>query len=184
MTNVRRRAVAALTAAGLLWGTTVPLSKLALQWLAPAWLAFARLGLAAAVLLVMAGRPRLRAAARPAVLAWGALGYGGVLVLQNAGIARTSVTHAALLIGATPVLIAVIATIWRRGAGRAGPARLTPGVRWAGSAGGGGPAAVVEANGPQVADQGDADAPGDCGDGVRADGAAAEQAADRLGDPG
>jgi drug/metabolite transporter (DMT)-like permease len=126
MTIVRRRAVAALTAAGLLWGTTVPLSKLALQWLAPAWLAFARLGLAAAVLLVMAGRPRLRAAARPAVLAWGALGYGGVLVLQNAGIARTSVTHAALLIGATPVLIAVIATIWRR--------TVTPPLSWAGFA--------------------------------------------------
>ncbi len=114
MINVRRRAFAALTAAGLLWGTTVPLSKLALAWLAPAWLAFARLGLAAAVLLVVAGRPGLRAALRPAVLSWGALGYGGALALQNAGITRTSVTHAALLIGATPVLIAVIAAIWRR----------------------------------------------------------------------
>lgn len=114
MINVRRRAFGALTAAGLLWGTTVPLSKLALQWLAPAWLAFARLGLAAAVLLVVAGRPGLRGAMRPAVLAWGALGYGGVLVLQNEGITRTSVTHAALLIGATPVLIAVIAAVWQR----------------------------------------------------------------------
>ena len=34
----RRYAVAALVTAGLLWGTTVPLSKLALQWLAPGWL--------------------------------------------------------------------------------------------------------------------------------------------------
>ena len=39
MNTNRRRAVAALTAAGLLWGTTVPLSKLALQWLPPGWLA-------------------------------------------------------------------------------------------------------------------------------------------------
>ena len=36
----RRRAIAALTAAGLLWGTTVPLSKLALAWLSPGWLTF------------------------------------------------------------------------------------------------------------------------------------------------
>src|SRR6516225_5287281 len=47
MNTNRRRAVVALTAAGLLWGTTVPLSKLALEWLPPGWLAFARFGLAA-----------------------------------------------------------------------------------------------------------------------------------------
>src|SRR2546422_667397 len=35
MNTDRRRAVAALTAAGLLWGTTVPLSKLALDGGAP-----------------------------------------------------------------------------------------------------------------------------------------------------
>src|SRR6266702_3463598 len=72
---------------------------------------------------------------------------------------------------------------WRVG-GRV-RARLMPaGVRWAGSVGGGGSAAVVEADGPDVAGQGDADAPGDGGDGVRADRAAGEQAADRLGDGG
>ena len=32
--------------------------------------------------------------------------------MQNAGISRTSVTHAALLIGAVPVLVAVIAAVW------------------------------------------------------------------------
>ena len=55
----RRNAVAALTAAGLLWGTTVPLSKLALQWLPPGWLTAVRFGLAAAILLAMAARGRL-----------------------------------------------------------------------------------------------------------------------------
>ena len=83
----RHRAVAALTAAGLLWGTTVPLSKLSLAWLSPGWLAFARFGLAAAILLV-AARATLRAACSPAVLASGAIGYGGSVVLQNAGIGR------------------------------------------------------------------------------------------------
>jgi O-acetylserine/cysteine efflux transporter len=106
----RRTAVAALAAAGLLWGTTVPVTKLALQGLPPGWLTVARFGLAAAVLLG-AVRFRVRAACSPAVLAWGAVGYGGSILLQNAGITRTSVSHAALLVGATPVLVAVIAAL-------------------------------------------------------------------------
>src|ERR1700675_1198900 len=52
----RRHAVAALAAAGLLWGTTVPLSKLALVWLPPGWLTVVRFGLAAAILLAVARR--------------------------------------------------------------------------------------------------------------------------------
>ena len=122
MNTNRRHAVAALIAAGLLWGTTVPLSKLALEWLLPGWLTAARFGLAAAVLLaavrLTSGRRGQRAALRdaftPAVLVSGALGYGGSVIVQNAGIIRTSVTHAALLIGAVPVLVAVIAAVWHR----------------------------------------------------------------------
>jgi len=114
MNTNRRRAVAALTAAGLLWGTTVPLSKLALGWLAPGWLTFVRFGLAAAILLAATPRARVRAVCTPSVLASGAIGYGGSVVVQNAGITRTSVSHAALLIGATPVLVAIIAALWHR----------------------------------------------------------------------
>jgi O-acetylserine/cysteine efflux transporter len=108
MTTNRRLIFPALLAAGVLWGTTVPLSKVALGWLPPAWLALARFALAAAVLLVVS-RSRLRAAFSPAVVITGAVGYGGSVLLQNFGIERTSVTHAALLIGATPVMIAIIA---------------------------------------------------------------------------
>jgi drug/metabolite transporter (DMT)-like permease len=114
MNTDRRYAIAALTAAGLLWGTTVPLSKLALGWLAPGWLTFVRFGLAAAILLAVAPRARVRAACTPSVLASGAIGYGGSVVVQNAGITRTSVSHAALLVGATPVLVAIIAALWHR----------------------------------------------------------------------
>jgi O-acetylserine/cysteine efflux transporter len=113
MNTNRRNAVAALIAAGLLWGTTVPLSKLALEWLSPGWLTVARFGLAAAVLLAVA-KPGLRAAFTPKVLVSGALGYGGSVMVQNAGISRTSVTHAALLIGAVPVMVAIIAAVWHR----------------------------------------------------------------------
>ncbi len=121
----RRYALAALTTAGLLWGTTVPLSKLALGWLAPGWLTFVRFGLAAVILLV-AARRRVRAVFTLPVLASGAVGYGGSVVVQNAGITRTSVTHAALLVGAAPVLVAVIAALWHRTVARP--------VAWAGFA--------------------------------------------------
>src|SRR5215831_11798480 len=123
----RRHAVAALTAAGLLWGTTVPLSKLALAWLPPGWLTFVRFGLATAIMLAVASRRgALRAACTPLLLASGGLGYGGSVMVQNAGITRTSVTHAALLIGAVPVLVAVIAALWHRTVARP--------VAWAGFA--------------------------------------------------
>jgi O-acetylserine/cysteine efflux transporter len=108
MTYDRRLVFAALAASGLLWGTTVPLSKEALGWLGPAWLTTARFALAAVVLMLVSG-PRLRAACKPAILITGAAGYGGAVLLQNLGVDRTSVTHAALLIGATPVLVAVVA---------------------------------------------------------------------------
>jgi O-acetylserine/cysteine efflux transporter len=121
----RRRAAAALAAAGLLWGTTVPLSKLALGWLPPGWLTFARFGLAAAVLLT-AARRRLRGVWTLPVLASGAVGYGGSVVIQNAGITRTSVSHAALLVGAAPVLVAVVAALWHHTVARP--------VAWAGFA--------------------------------------------------
>jgi O-acetylserine/cysteine efflux transporter len=122
----RRNAVAALIAAGLLWGTTVPLSKLALEWLSPGWLTTARFGLAAAVLLTVCACTRrgLRTAFTPSVLLSGAIGYGGSVIVQNAGITRTSVTHAALLIGAVPMLVAVIAAVWHRTVARP--------VAWAG----------------------------------------------------
>ena len=125
MRNNPRPALAALTVAGLLWGTTVPMSKLALHWLPPGWLTVVRFGVAAAILLMVLG-PRVRAAFSPGLLASGAVGYGGTVLLQNAGITRTSVSHAALLIGTAPVLVAIIAAVWHRSVARP--------VAWAGFA--------------------------------------------------
>jgi drug/metabolite transporter (DMT)-like permease len=118
MNTNRNRAVAALAAAGVAWGASVPLSKVALVWLAPGWLTVARFGVSAVVLLPAVPRPALRAAFTPGVVAAGALGYGGSVLLQNAGIERTSVTHAALLIGAVPVLVAIIAALWQHAVAR------------------------------------------------------------------
>jgi O-acetylserine/cysteine efflux transporter len=119
MDNRNRNAFLALATAGALWGLTVPLSKLALAWLGPGWLTVARFGVAAP-LLAVAGRRGLREALVPRVAAAGAIGFGAVILLQNAGIEQTSVSHAAVIVGAVPVLVAVIAA----GLGHAsGPAR-------------------------------------------------------------
>ena len=107
-------ALFALAMAGSLWGLTVPLSKLGMEWLDAGWLAVARFAIAAPLLALLARRD-LRGALSPGVIAAGAVGYGGVILLQNVGIARTSVTHAALIVGAVPVLVAVISAALGRG---------------------------------------------------------------------
>jgi O-acetylserine/cysteine efflux transporter len=108
MKTYDRTAILSLAAAGALWGISVPLTKLALGWLGPAWVTVLRFSVAAP-LLGFASRRGLRGALDLRVVLAGALGFGGVVVLQNAGIARTSVTHAAVLVGAMPVIVAVIA---------------------------------------------------------------------------
>lgn len=108
MNSPRRTAIAALAGAGALWGLSVPLSKLALGWLGPGWLTVVRFALATPV-MALAGRRGLRAALTPGVVLAGAIGFGGVIVLQNAGVDRTSVSQGAVVIGAVPVLVALIA---------------------------------------------------------------------------
>ena len=113
MTSARRTAILSLAASGVLWGLSVPLSKLALGWLTPGWLTVARFALAAPA-LAFAGRRRLRAAFAPDVTATGAIGFGAVVLLQNAGVAQTSVSHAAVIIGVVPILVALIAAGMRQ----------------------------------------------------------------------
>ena len=111
-------ALLALAGAGILWGLTVPLSKLGLEWLGGGWLAVVRFAVAALPLALLARR-RLRGALDPSVALAGALGYGVVILLQNAGIERTSVSHAALIVGATPVLVAGLTVLLGRSRGSA-----------------------------------------------------------------
>ena len=140
-----RTAILALAAAGVLWGLTVPLSKVALEWLGPGWLTVARFAAAAPVLALVA-RHGLRDAFVPRVVAAGALGFGAVTVLQNAGIERTSVSHAALVVGAAPVLVALIAAGLGRSATRpitwGGYAVALLGIALVAGAGGGGATAA------------------------------------------
>jgi drug/metabolite transporter (DMT)-like permease len=114
MERKHQTALAALATAGALWGLTVPLSKLALAWLGPAWLTAVRFALCAPVLAVLARRT-LRPAISPRVVLTGAIGFGAVILLQNAGIERTSVSHAAVVVGAVPLLVALITAALGRG---------------------------------------------------------------------
>ena len=116
MRTDRRRAFVALTVTGVLFGTTMPLSKVALEHLDPVWLAFIRFFLAGACLVLVVSRTQLRAVLRPTIVVWGAVGYGGSILVQNIGVAYTSVTHAALLVGMTPILVAAFAAAWSRSA--------------------------------------------------------------------
>jgi drug/metabolite transporter (DMT)-like permease len=121
--TTNRTAILALAAAGALWGLTVPLSKLSLDWLGGGWLTVVRFAIAAPV-LAWVGRRGLRAALTPRIAAAGAIGFGAVIMLQNAGIERTSVSHAALVVGAVPVLVALMAAGLGHGVARP--------VAWAG----------------------------------------------------
>lgn len=97
-----------MAAAATLWGLNVPLTKLALGWLGPSWVTVVRFAVAAPV-LALVGCRGLRDALSARMLASGAIGFGAVIALQNAGIEHTSVSHGAVVVGAIPVLVAVIA---------------------------------------------------------------------------
>lgn len=116
-TTTHNQALIALTAAGLLWGTSVPLTKTALSGFGPSWLTVLRFAVAGLILMAVL-RPRLRDV-RPALVFWGALGYGACIAIQNVGLTKTSVTHAALLVGAVPVMVAILAVIFDRARVRA-----------------------------------------------------------------
>ena len=123
MTADRRSALAALAAAGLIWGLTVPLSKVAMGWLDPIWLTVARFA-AAAPVLAIAARGSLRAALTWSTAGWGVLFYAAVVGLQNIGVHMTSVSHGALIAGSVPAFVALVALA--SGRGSAGP------VAWVG----------------------------------------------------
>src|SRR5579871_2971515 len=112
-----RAAILALVTAGSLWGINVALSKLALRWLDPSWLTAMRF-LVATPILAAIGRRGLRQAFTPQILLSGAVGYGAVVLLQNVGIEHASVSHGAIIVGALPVVVALVAATMGTGLGR------------------------------------------------------------------
>ena len=109
---MKRLAFLALFAAGVFWGLGFPLGKFAMQEAPAAHTVLLRFAVAALASLPFALRSRqARALFRsPPVVAAGVL-YGVAFLVQFEGLARVSVTLAALLVGAMPALIAIAARL-------------------------------------------------------------------------
>jgi drug/metabolite transporter (DMT)-like permease len=107
-------AYAALATAGVLWGTSFLFGKMALEELGPATLIVYRFVLATAVLLPLAHRQRVRLTRRDVRdLALVALLMGPFMFwLQFEGLARTTASSAALLVGIGPPLLALGALLF------------------------------------------------------------------------
>ena len=115
-----RRAYLALAAAGSLWGSGFLFGKIALEELAVPHMILYRLSMAAGAflpILVWSGS-RIRRADWPTVLAAGLLGVPLLFLVQFEGLARTTVSHAALMVGTAPILMGL-------GAARFAGERLT-----------------------------------------------------------
>ncbi len=112
-----RSAILALIAAGSLWGVNVALTKVSLRWLDPGWLTAMRF-LVATPILAIIGRRGLRQAFTLRIFLSGTLGYGAVVLLQNIGIDQTSVSHGAIIVGALPVVVALVAATLGTGSAR------------------------------------------------------------------
>lgn len=109
----RRWAFAALATAGVLWGASFPLGKVALDGVGPTWLIVLRFAIAAAVMLPAVRWRRLAVTRRDwALIAAGAVLAGPIVfVLQFEGLARTTASSAALLVAVAPPLLAVGAAL-------------------------------------------------------------------------
>jgi drug/metabolite transporter (DMT)-like permease len=105
------RAYLAVGAAGSLWGTGFMLGKIALQELAVPHMILYRLSLAACgfVPVLLARGRRVEREDWHRILAAGALGVPVLFLVQFEGLARTTVSHAALMVGTAPILIGLAA---------------------------------------------------------------------------
>jgi drug/metabolite transporter (DMT)-like permease len=112
------RAFAALATAGCLWGTGFLFGKWALTELSVAQLVlyrllFASLGFAPVTWQAFR-RPETRIASQdvPLILVAAVVGVPMLFLIQFAGLARTTVSHASLMVGAVPVLLAAGSAIF------------------------------------------------------------------------
>jgi len=105
--------------AGCLWGTGFYFGRLAHNEMAVEWMVlfrflFAGLGMLPVVLLHRGGRARLTGEEIRVLLLCAALGVPLQFLLQFHGLARTTVSHASLMVGAMPVLLAAAAALFAR----------------------------------------------------------------------
>jgi drug/metabolite transporter (DMT)-like permease len=106
------RSLAAMLLLALIWGLSIPVTKLGLQTLPPLTLTALRFAIAVPFLLpfVMVGQ-QLPRRAIPHVAALGVLGIGVGQVAQAYGVARTSASVGTIISAMIPVFVVVFAAI-------------------------------------------------------------------------
>jgi drug/metabolite transporter (DMT)-like permease len=107
----------ACASAGCLWGTGFYFGRLALNEMSVEWMvlyrfAFASLGMLPVMLLHRNSRLRLTWAELRVLLIAAGFGVPLQFLLQFHGLVRTTVSHASLMVGAMPVMLAVAAAIF------------------------------------------------------------------------
>jgi drug/metabolite transporter (DMT)-like permease len=111
-------AFGALALAGTIWGSSFVLGKIALRELSVPHLLLYRFALAsiAFIPLLIYSRPRPRFARREwgAVIVAAVIGVPVQFLMQFEGLSRTTASHAALMIGTAPVLVALAAFVFLR----------------------------------------------------------------------
>jgi drug/metabolite transporter (DMT)-like permease len=105
--------------AGCLWGTGFYFGRIALDEMAVEWMVlyrflFASFGMLPVILMHRGGRMRLTRSEFRVLLLCSFLGVPLQFLLQFHGLARTTVSHASLMVGAMPVLLAAAAAIFAR----------------------------------------------------------------------
>jgi len=108
---MRRVAFFFLTCAGVFWGLGFPLAKLVLREIDAPHMVLLRLSVAALAALPFALRPGARKLFRSPLVIFGGGLYGIAFLLQFEGLARITVTLAALIVGVQPALIAITARL-------------------------------------------------------------------------
>jgi drug/metabolite transporter (DMT)-like permease len=106
-------AFAALAASGTIWGASFVMGKIALTELSVPHLMLYRFLLASIAFgpFVLRARPRLHRRDWAIVVLAAVIGVPVQFLLQFEGLARTTASHAALMIGTAPVLVAIAAFI-------------------------------------------------------------------------
>jgi len=110
-------ALLALILLNLMWGGSLPATKVALESFGPFTLAAARLVLAGVLFFSAVGRTGLTGITRTdalAMAALGVLGFAAVQVFQALGAAKTSAASATVLASTGPVWIALLAPLLLR----------------------------------------------------------------------
>lgn len=103
-----------LVAANVVYGTSYVITRLVLDHVPPATLAFLRLVLGGLVLLLLTGtsaRIRLDRPDRWRIAAMGVVGFAAAFALAHWGLARSTATNAALLIVVEPLTLLVLSPL-------------------------------------------------------------------------